>query len=228
VVELFAPFKTDFRHDIELEWRSTPAGKDRGGVVSAADFYKRTPPNQSRFDKAEQAIDKKKYADAVSLLQEVVSADSQDYQAWTELGTAYLLQNNAAEAEKSYLRAIEVKPSFALAHLDLARLHMSQKDYDGAIEVLSKAVALNPPSADANLLLGECYLQVKKGSKAVPYLEEAARLGRPEAHLRLATLYNAAGLKERAAEEYAQFLTKVPDYPDRKKLEEYITANRKR
>ena len=87
---------------------------------------------------------------------------------------------------------------------------------------------LPSPSADANFLLGESYLQLKKGSKAVPYLEEAARLGRADAHLRLATLYNAVGLKDRAADQYEQYLAKKPDSPDRKKLEDYIKENKKK
>ncbi len=103
-----------------------------------------------------------------------------------------------------------------------------EKKFDAAVEVLTKAVALPAPSADANFLLGESYLQLKKGSKAVPYLEEAARLGRADARLRLATLYNAAGLKDRAAAEYEQYLAAEPDSPDRKKLEDYIKANKKK
>ncbi|HUQ31533.1 MAG TPA: hypothetical protein VM095_05400, partial [Pyrinomonadaceae bacterium] len=63
--------------------------------------------------------------------------------------------------------------------------------------------------------------------KAVPYLNEAARLGQADAHLRLATLYNAAGLKSLAADEYEQFLKKKPDYPDRGKLERYIAEQKK-
>jgi tetratricopeptide (TPR) repeat protein len=103
-----------------------------------------------------------------------------------------------------------------------------RKNFEGAAEVLSRAVALRPPSADANFLLGEAYLQLKKGSKAVPHLEEAARLGRADAHLRLATLYNAVGLKDRAAAEYEQYLSKKPDAPDRKKLEEYVREHKKK
>jgi len=34
-------------------------------------------------------------------------------------------------------------------------------------------------------------------------------------------------MKDKAAAEYEQFLAKKPDYPDRKKLEQYIAANRK-
>ena len=76
---------------------------------------------------------------------------------------------------------------------------------------------MQPQNAEAHLLLGEAYLQTKKGSKSVGHLNEAARLGRAGAHLRLATLYNAVGMKDKAAAEYEQFLAKQPLHPDRKK-----------
>ncbi|HYY94037.1 MAG TPA: tetratricopeptide repeat protein [Pyrinomonadaceae bacterium] len=219
--------KSDYQQDIELEWRARPAAAAKSGNASAADFYKRAGANQKLYDRAEEAMAAKSYGNAAALLQQLVAADPKDFPAWAELGTAYLYQENAAEAEKAYLRAAEVKPDFVLAYLDLARLRMAQKNFDGAVEILTRAVALQPPSADANFLLGECYLQVKKGSKAVPYLEEAARLGRADARLRLAALYDRAGLKDRAAAEYEQFLAARPDYPERKKLEQYIKENKK-
>ena len=49
-----------------------------------------------------------------------------------------------------------------------------------------------------------------------------------DAHLRLGALYNLAGYKDRAAAEYEQFLQKKPDYPERKKLEEYIQTNKQK
>jgi Tfp pilus assembly protein PilF len=61
-------------------------------------------------------------------------------------------------------------------------------------------------------------------------LNEALKLdpeGMAEAHLRLAALYNARDLKDRAAAEYEAFLKLRPDYPDKKKLKEYIAANKK-
>jgi Tfp pilus assembly protein PilF len=91
-------------------------------------------------------------------------------------------------------------------------------------------VQVHPGSSDAQYLLGESYLQIKKGSKAVGYLNEAIRLdpiGKADAHLRLAALYNGAGMKDRAAAEYEQFLAKKPDYADKKKLEQYIKDNKK-
>ena len=222
-------YKTDHRQDLHLEWRADAhRGAGRPQTVSAADFYKRSQANQLIFVKAQKAIDGKQYDEAASLLGHLVTSDPKDFQAWTELGTVHLLRGDDGEAEKAYRRAVEERPAFALALLNLGRVLISRKKFEAAVEPLRKAVVAQPTSADANLLLGETYLQLKKGSKAVPHLNEAARLGRPEAHLRLAALYNAAGLKDRAAAEYEQFLTKEPNHPDREKLRRYIAENKKK
>ncbi|MBV9923521.1 MAG: tetratricopeptide repeat protein [Acidobacteria bacterium] len=225
-VRVQSVYKNDFRQDITLALRAD--GKPaRAQTVSAADFYKRTPANKSLFEKSQKAMDEKKYEEALALLGQLVAADPKDFQAWTELGTVHLMRSDAAEAEKAYRRAVEERPAFGLALLNLGRVLLAQKKFEEAVGPLSKAVEAQPDSADANLLLGETYLQLKKGSKAVPHLEAAARLGRPEAHLRLATLYNVAGLKDRAAAEYEQYLKQKPDAPERKKIEDYIKENKK-
>jgi tetratricopeptide (TPR) repeat protein len=221
---------SDHRQDIEMEWKADSAGaspRAKHQTVSAEDFYHRPSANKALFEKAQAAIDKKKYDEGVLLLRQVLDADAKDFQAWSELGTAYLLLEKKGDAEKAYARAVEEKPTFFLALLNLGRMRAVQKKYEEAIEPLTRAVELQATSAEANLLLGEAYLQTKKGSKAVGYLEEAARLGRTDAHLRLAALYNAAGLKDRAAAEYEQFLSKEPNYSDKSKLEAYIKANKK-
>jgi tetratricopeptide (TPR) repeat protein len=219
---------SDFQQDLELALK--PLGKDtkpKASTVSADELYHRTAANQSLFEKAQTSLDAKKYADAISHLTEVVKRDEQDFQAWTELGTAYLLSGKKSEAEETYQHALKVRPNFKLALLNLGRLQLEQKKYEESIATLSQLVQLDPESADGNLFLGEAYIQIKKGSKAVGYLNEAARLGRPDAHLWLATLYDAAKLKDRAAAEYEQFLLKKPDYPERQKLEKYIAENKK-
>jgi tetratricopeptide (TPR) repeat protein len=220
----------DMQRDIELELKAPGARgatTSKLATVSAADFYKRTGANQSLFEKAQAALDKKKYDEGAALLKQLLDADAGDFQAWVELGTAQLLQDKHGDAEKSYQRAAEARPAFFLAHLNLGRVRAAQKKYEAAVEPLARAVELQPQSADANFLLGEAYLQTKKGSKAVGHLEAAARLGRADAHLRLAALYNAVGMKERAAAEYEQFLAKQPDHPEREKLQRYVKENRK-
>jgi tetratricopeptide (TPR) repeat protein len=227
-IVLNGPAGSDFRQDFDFEWKSKNTGpKPITGIFSAADLYNRSSTNKSLFQKAQEAAGKKKYDQAVTFLRQIVDADKLDFQVWTLLGTIYLIQEKSADAEKAYLSALEAKPTFALALLDLGKLMASQKRFQDAIDPLTRAVTAQPQSAETNLLLGEAYLQVRKGSKAIPYLNEASRLGRPEAHLRLAWLYNAAGMKDKAAVEYEEFLKKKPAYSDRKKLEEYIGANKK-
>jgi tetratricopeptide (TPR) repeat protein len=217
-----------YQNDIEIRWRpgaTQPAGG--GAVISAADVYKRPATAEALFVKAEEAVGKKKYDQAATLLKQIVEADKADFQAWNALGTVYMAEEKLEEAENAYKEAIAAKPDSARAFLNLGRVKSKQKKFDEAIEPLTKAVELQPDSGDANMLTGEAYLQIKKGSKAIPYLEEAAKHGRPEAHLRLGWLYNAAGMKDKAALEYEEYLKKNPGYPERDKLKEYITANKK-
>ncbi len=231
-VHISSPSKNDFRQDIAMEWHSAAGGekREKASSISAADVYKRTGVNAERFNKAQAAIDKKDYEGAVSSLRRIVGDDPKDFQAWSELGTVYLMQKNTDEAEKVYQRALQEQPAFALAFINLGRLRLAQKNYEGAIDILSQAIKVQPQSADANYFLGEAYLQVKKGSKAVGHLNEAIRLDparMAKAHLRLAALYNAAGMKDKAAAEYEQFLAKEPNHPDKKKLQQHITENKK-
>lgn len=224
--------KEDVRQDLELEWRggTTFSGGSKDRVISAADVYNRKPDSAKLFEKAQEAVSRKDYKQAATLLKQIVKDDASDYQAWTELGTVCFKQEKYSEAEQAFQKAVATKPDYKLALLNLGRLYFSQQKYEQAIEPLTRSVELAPPSAEANLLLGETWLQIKKGSKAVGYLNEAIRLdpnGMAEAHLRLATLYRAAGLKDKAVAEYEQLLAKRPNHPDREKIRQYIAENKK-
>jgi tetratricopeptide (TPR) repeat protein len=228
-VDFSSQFKSDMQKDIELQARALSEAA-KAAVVSAADKYDRGSKTSSMFSKARDAAKDKKYDKATAFLRQIVETDPADFPAWQELGTLYFKQKNYAEAEKAYMQAIAKHPNYGTALLSLGRLRIVQKNYDGAIEALLEAVKALPTSAEANYFLSEAYLQNKKGSLAVDYLNQAIKLdpvGMADAHLRLAALYNAAGLKDKAAAEYEEFLKKNPDYQDKKKLEDYITANKK-
>ena len=228
-VSVNSPFKTDFRQDVELQWRGGPTTK--ASVISAAEFYSRSPANASLLKQAMQATEKKQYDRAITLMRQIVDADDRDFPVWEELGTNFFITKTFFEAESCYLKALQLKPDFLPAMINLGRLRVVVKNLKGAIEVLNRAVTLQPTSPEANYFLGEAYLQAKLGSKAVPYLNEAIKLdpgAMADAHLLLGALYNASGLKDKAAAEYAAFLKQRPDYSDRKKLEAYIAAAKSR
>ncbi len=225
-VSVNSPFKTDFRKDVELQWRRGST-TSKPSVISVAEFYPRSPANDSLLRQAMEATEKKQYDRAISLMRKIVDADDKDFPVWEELGTNFFITRAFFEAESCYLKALQLKPNFVPAMINLGRLRMVSKNLNGAVEILNRAVTVQPTSPEANYFLGEAYLQAKLGSKAVPYLNEAIRLdpaGMADAHLLLAALYNAGGFKDKAAAEYSAFLKQRPDYSDRKKLEAYISA----
>src|SRR5215510_3078688 len=87
-VRLSGFVKGEHRRDIELEWRGAPSAlaKNNPAVISIGDQYERKPANQGLFDKSQEAIKKNDLKLAATLLNQLVSADTKDYQAWTALG----------------------------------------------------------------------------------------------------------------------------------------------
>ena len=216
---------TDIRKDIQLAMRVTPAPPPKN-----TGLYNRTAANQSLFDQAKASTEKKNFEEAQKLLEQVVGTDAKDFVAWAELGTALFRQEKYSEAEKAYQKSLAAKPDFLAVLVNFGKLQLQQKQPDKAVELLTKAIEVDPKSAEAQHYLGEAYLQAKKGSKAVVHLNEALKLepnGKADIHLRLATLYHAAGMKDRAVAEYEQFLAKKPEYPEKAKLQQYISQNKK-
>ena len=214
---LSEPSSTDVRKDIHLEWKVSG-----GGYARSAD--------QNRLLKQARAAAKEgNQKEAVKLLEKLVDKDSNDFEAWTELGTAQFQEKKLDDAAKAYEKSLEQKPDYLPALVNLGKLRLAQKKFDQAVEPLEKAVAQDPQRAESQYLLGEAYLGIRKGSLAVGYLNEAIRLdpdGMADVHLRLAQLYDLAGMKARAATEYEQFLQKRPNAPQKKELEQYISKNK--
>lgn len=219
------------RQDVILTWLQIgQAVKRRNEVISVRNSYSRSEENQKLFDKAIDGVKEKKSENSLKLFKQLLDKDPKDYVAWTELGSIYFNNEKFSDAENAYNKAIKLKSDFLPALTNLGKLYLAQKKSDQAIETLIKAYEFSKESADINHYLGEAYLQAKKGSQAVIYLNQAIKLApieKAEIHLRLAALYNAAGVKDRAVTEYKMFLEKVPDYPEKSKIEKYISENSK-
>lgn len=226
--QLMPAVSGNLRHDVTLDLAQVEKVQGKTGVVSVREFYQRSDENQKLFDKAMSASKERKPDNAISLYTQLIKNDPKDFVALAELGTLFFKTEKYSQAEEYYNKSLEQKPDFSLAQINLGKMYLAQKDPEKAITVLSKAVETEPKSADAQHFLGEAYLQIKKGSKAVVHLNEAIKLApieKADIHLRLAQLYNGANLKDKAVEEYKQFLAKVPDYKDKDKLEKYIKEN---
>ena len=189
------------------------------------------PPNEKTIElykKAAEAERAKDLENAINHVNQIVSLDPDDFIAWAKLGSLQFERASFTEADAAYRRSLEIRVDYTPAWINVGKLRMAQKQYETAAEIFKHAALLEPTSAPIFRLLGEAYLLAKKGSLGVQALDEAIRLdpiGMAECHLQKAHLYELVGAKQLATKEYKAFLKKVPDHPNRKRIEKFIKDN---
>ena len=75
---------------------------------------------------------------------DVVKLSPNDFRWWVELGRAYEQADNADEAEKAYLQAISLAPTYTYPHWQLGNFYLRQNRSDDGFNELKKAAETNP------------------------------------------------------------------------------------
>lgn len=217
-----------FRQDFAVY--ATPRENEMAspGTISFKYSYPRSDNTAELFERADKAEKDGDNDRAIRIFRELLAADPRDFIAWARIGSLYFEKNDRREAQAAYRRALQERPDFGPAMMNLGQIYLVRREIPTAIETLKKATELEPELARAHQLLGEAYILNKQGTLGVASLNRAIEIdpvGMAQSHLLMARLYDLAGAKRRASREYALFLEKVPDHPERKKFERYIRAN---
>lgn len=85
-----------------------------------------------------------------------------------------------ATAEKYLKRAVNLKPDYALAHLELGKLYASRNDHENAISQLLEAIRIDPKSAIGHYQLGQVYRKTGKLKMAQQELAQYSFLSQQE------------------------------------------------
>jgi tetratricopeptide (TPR) repeat protein len=96
------------------------------------------------FDKATDALKKKKYSDAQTNLEKAVEAYPKYATAWYELGMLQAGQGNADMARKYFETAIENDPKYIQPYLQLAVLALQAQKWQELADLTAKTVKLDP------------------------------------------------------------------------------------
>ncbi|OGS22335.1 MAG: hypothetical protein A2314_08755 [Elusimicrobia bacterium RIFOXYB2_FULL_50_12] len=94
---------------------------------------------------------------ALACLEKVVELEPDNAQANYLLGLANYDLKKYRDAEKNFMRALELKPVFEEVYFNLGILYERWKKFPRAIEYFNKAIALNPKNATALNYLGYSY-----------------------------------------------------------------------
>ncbi|MGF1636621.1 MAG: tetratricopeptide repeat protein [Cyclobacteriaceae bacterium] len=87
----------------------------------------------------------------------------------------YLARGQVKEAEKSYLKAIDLDYYFNAARINLANLYYEQQRYDEAEQLFAKVIELEPEFGHTYYSMGLLMAEQNKMQEAVKYLEMAAQ-----------------------------------------------------
>jgi tetratricopeptide (TPR) repeat protein len=85
-------------------------------------------------------------------------------------------QDMPEKAAQEFTKAIELRPDYAEAYLELGTMRRKLQDSEGALKAFQKAVELAPNDPAARYRLGREYLQSGAALKAIEQLREAFRL----------------------------------------------------
>ena len=93
--------------------------------------------------------------------------------AWYLLGKSQSERQRTTEAEHSFKKALEIRPDFQAAHIDLARLYIAREDTANAVSRLEHAIELDPSDPAAHLSLGQLHYLRGETVQAIRTLEKA-------------------------------------------------------
>jgi tetratricopeptide (TPR) repeat protein len=138
---------------------------------------------------AELAFKDKKYEEALSLLENVFSRDSEYIDGRRLEGQVLLAKGDTKKAVEVLERLDQTYPDTPLVKYELARAYLTNNDMNQAKVALDRAIALNPNYADAILLLADINLRSGHGEAVI---EPMTRLLKRSPELRPAALLLAA------------------------------------
>ena len=215
------------REDFDLELQEISSGS-MPGVVSTK--FSREPNEKTveLYKKLAKSEKSENMDMAIWYLEKIVAADPEDYPAWGKLGARYLEKQSLPEADAAFKKAIQLNAEYTPALLGTGMIRIQEKHFDAAIDIFKRVTAMDPTSGMAYKLLGQSYLWTRQGKLGLDALDQAIKvdpIGMADCHLIKGSLFELNGAKQLAAAEYKEFLTKVPDYKDKKKLEKFIAAN---
>jgi tetratricopeptide (TPR) repeat protein len=183
-------------------------GKSSVGNASARQFLL-TPTEQRDVQRAVKDLGSNKIADAQKRLKKVYKLAPSHPGVNYLLGLSYLRGHELTQAKQYLEKSISINPTQVPAMLALGIVRFDQKDYAGAIEMMTKVVAKRPSSWPAQWILASSYLNTKNFQQALVHAQEAMKAGQKRAsgaRLVLGEALAGLGKRKQAAKELETFV----------------------
>lgn len=128
------------------------------------------------INKAWKKIDKKKYKNAIGLLQEALSdrTESKDQiDALDALGYAYIKAGQLDSALKAYQDWLVLKPGDPIVLSNIGRIYQDQSDYNSAAVAYQQSIDAGNRDVKVFIVLAQFYRKLQEEQKRRPHLDKA-------------------------------------------------------
>ena len=134
---------------------------------------------------------KSDYSGSIKQFERATQAYPDYYEAYTQMGVAYLHMNNIADAEQSFRKSIDLsKGKYADSYFWLASMRSDQQNFAEAEPLARKSVEIDPTSWQANSELSRALIGLNRPAEAEKSAQAALKL-RPDNALLYLILANA-------------------------------------
>ncbi len=133
--------------------------------------------------------------------------------AWNNLGRAWADRGFLTEAEKFFLKSVELEPGFSTPNFNLGLLYFQQRRLVQAEWFLGRTVTMNPYDSRGYMQLGKTEMELGRLEEAASLLRRAIELG-PDVegyHLALGTVFKMQGNLSAALGEFKAELANYPE-----------------
>lgn len=120
-------------------------------------------------------LENENYAGALNTFQAVLKADPRNTDAYYWIGEVSYVQDNAAEAEKSYRKGLDQNAQCALCYVGVGKVELDKGNTMEAEKNFARAIGVNKKNARSYGHVGDAYLYSKKPdyNKAIEFLRKA-------------------------------------------------------
>ena len=131
-----------------------------------------------------QYLENENYGDALEAFKAIAKADPKNSSVYYYIGEVHYREGNVEEAEKTYLKGLDINTNCAECKVGMGKIRLDQKNIEDSEEYLMSASRLGRKDAKIQALIGEAYLRSSNpnGEKAVDFLSRSRDMDAKDAN----------------------------------------------
>ncbi len=182
-------------------------------------------PDKARneFEKGSKALADQDWASSRKYFQAAIDVYPDYDLAYNGLGVACSQMKDTPAARQAFLKAIELNDRFAAAQRNLARIMLSERNYEEVASLLNRSLTVEPANARALTNAAYAELQLRRFKDAADHalrVHSLSHEGLANAHVIAGYALEALGRPQEAAAQWRLYLEEDPKGPNAKRAHE--------